>query len=545
MTEIQLCRRLMVWIAPYWTMFALAIGSLIAIALTTSLLPLLIKQLLDNAQTSENELEQLEFVLLTILGLLVTRGIACFSSSYSSSWISGKIGIDFRKTLFEKLLALPISYAEKPDSDKFNAYFCTHIDQATAGIAQILNILLKEIFTITGLLMVMLFVNLEFSLMGLLIMLIIGSIMQFVSQINDSNQKILPSSFDSPLLSLTSAQHIKSIKLDGGQSQEGQHFYHSIEQQRRFILKQAAIKMFSQTIALILITAILAAFFFLFKQQLNLHMMTAGDTGALITAALMLVLPARRLLNMRLSLQNQFQVIHHIDLLLAQQDEPDGGQARLARTRGHLRFEEVSICNYSSSRPPLFNLTLTIQSGEIVALASSNDDREKTLIDLIARFIRPTNGRILLDDIDIATIKLTDLRANMAWLTPDIRLLNDTIAANIAYGTTRCATEASIMKAARTCHVTEFAREMPHGLQTRIGLKDVELSENQRQCIIIARALLKNPAIVIIDETTAVFDTHCSLVDDALDTLIQNRTTLIISSQPDMLGKAHRIIKLT
>lgn len=188
---------------------------------------------------------------------------------------------------------------------------------------------------------------------------------------------------------------------------------------------------------------------------------------------------------------------------------------------------------------------MTIQSGEIVALASSSDDREKTLIDLIARFIRPTNGRILLDDIDIATIKLTDLRANMAWLTPDIRLLNDTIAANIAYGTTRCATEASIMKAARTCHVTEFAREMPHGLQTRIGLKDVELSENQRQCIIIARALLKNPAIVIIDETTAVFDTHCSLVDDALDTLIQNRTTLIISSQPDMLGKAHRIIKLT
>ncbi len=187
---------------------------------------------------------------------------------------------------------------------------------------------------------------------------------------------------------------------------------------------------------------------------------------------------------------------------------------------------------------------MTIQSGEIIALPSSNGGQEKTLIDLIARFIHPTNGRILLDDIDIATVKLADLRANIAWLTPDTKLLNDTIAANIAYGTMRCATEVSIMKVARTCNVTKFAREMPHGLQTKIGLKGVELAENQRQCIIIARALLKNPAIVIIDETTAIFDTDCPMVNHALDALIQGRTTLIISSQPNMLGKAHRVITI-
>ncbi len=545
MTEIQLFRRLMAWIAPYWTMCAFAISSLIVTALTTSLLPLLIKQLLDSVLNSKNDLEGFQFALLIILGLLIIRSIASFSSSCAINWISGKVGIALRAALFEKLLALPVSYPGQDDLDKLNTYFLSNIDQATDGIAQILNILVKEIFIVIGLLIVMLFVNLEFSLMGLLIMLIIGSIMQLVSQINDSNQKIPPPSIDSPLLSLTSTQHIKSIKLDDSQPQEGQHFYNSIEHQRTLILKQAIIKTFSQTLALIIIAVILAAFFFLFKQQLNLHMMTAGDTGALIIAVLMLVTPVKRLLDMQLSLQNRFQVIHHINSLLAQQNESDSGSIEISHARGQLRFEEVSVCNYSQICPPLFNLTLTIQPGEIVALAGSSDGQERTLIDLIPRFIHPSDGRILLDGIDIATIKLTDLRANIAWLTPDTRLLNDTIAANIAYGTTRCATEASIIKVTRACHVTKFAREMPYGLQTRIDTKDIELSENQRQCILIARALLKNPAIVIIDETTSVFDTHCALVEDALDALMRNRTTLIISSQPNMLGKAHRILDLT
>ncbi|SDY84445.1 ABC transporter transmembrane domain-containing protein [Nitrosomonas sp. Nm58] len=544
MTEIQLFRRLMTWIAPYWTMFAFAISSLIAIALTTSLLPLLIKQLLDSVLNSKNDLEGFQFTLLTILGLLIIRSIASFSSSYTINWISGKVGMDLRETLFEKLLALPVSYPEQHDSDKLNAYFFSNIDQVTDGITQILAILVKEIFIVIGLLIVMFRVNWEFSLMELLIMLAIGSIMQLVSQENDSNQRTPHPSIGSPLPSLTSIKHIKSIKLDGSQSQESQHFCNSIEHQRNLILKQAVIKTFSKTIALIIITTLLAAFFFLFKQQLNLHMMTAGDTGAMIIAALMLVVPIRRLLNMQLSLQNRFQVIHHIDSLLTQQNESDSGSVEIARTRGQLRFEEVSVYNYSQTCPPLFNLTLTIQPSEIVALASSSDGQERTLIDLIARFIHPSEGRILLDNIDIATIKLTDLRANIAWLTPDTKLLNDTIAANIAYGTTRCATEASIIKVARTCHVTKFARGMPYGLQTRIDTKDIELSENQRQCILIARALLKNPAIVIIDETTAVFNTHCALVDDALDNLIRHRTTLIISPRATMLEKAHRILEL-
>ncbi|SDX08728.1 ABC transporter transmembrane domain-containing protein [Nitrosomonas communis] len=543
MIEIQMLRRLMIWVVPYWTMFAFAIISLITIAVTTSLLPLFIKPLLDNILTSQHGLEEFQFALLAILGLLITRSLASFSCSYATSWVSGKVGIDLRRTLFDKLLALPLSYPKETNSDKLNINLFSEIEHATDSIAQILIIFVKEILTITGLLIVMILLNWEFSFMGFLIAVVIGLIMQFVSQASNSHQKV-PSLLITPTF-LTSCKHIKSIKLDGSQSQESQHFCNSIDHQRNLALKQVVAKTFSKTIAFIMIATILTVFFFLFKQQISLGMMTVGDASALITAVLMLVLPVRRVLNIQTSPQNKFQVIHNVDALLAQQNETDPGKVEIANARGQIRFEEVNAGNYSQTCPPLFNLTLTIQPGEIIALPGSSQGQERTLIDLIARFIHPASGRILLNDVDIATIKLTDLRAKIAWITPDTRLLNDTIAANIAYGTMRCATEASIMKVARTCHVTTFAREMPHGLQTRIDNQDIKFTENQRQRILIARALLKNPAIVIIDETTSVFDTDCRLVNNALDALIQNRTTLIASSQPNMLGKAHRIIKLT
>ncbi len=349
MIEIQLLRRFMTWIVPYWTMLAFAITSLATIAVTTSLLPLLIKQLLNNILVSQHGLEEFQFALLTILALLIIRSLASFSCDYAISWISGKVGIDLRRTLFEKLLALPLSHPEEADPDNLNISLFSEIEQATDSIAQILIIFVKEILTITGLLIVMMLLNWEFSFMGLLIALVIGLIMQFISQVSNSHQKT-PHLLIAPTF-LTSSKHIKSIKLDGSQSQESQHFCNSIDHQRIFALKQVAAKTFSKTIAFIMIATILVAFFLLFKQQISLGMMTVGDACALITAVLMLILPVRRVLNIQTSLQNRFQVIHNIDSLLAQQNETDSGKVKVARACGQIRFEEVSACNLFTILP--------------------------------------------------------------------------------------------------------------------------------------------------------------------------------------------------
>lgn len=543
MTETFLFQRLRTWFAPYHGMLAFAVISLVVIALTTSLLPILIKQLIDHVGISQ-KLEGTQFIQLTIVSLLALRGIASLASNYSVNWVSGKIGSDLRMVLFEKCMALPATHSERPGSEKFTAYFVSDIDQATKGIAQLLSIAGKELFTLIGLLIVMFFLSWEFSLMGLLIALVIGAIIQFISRASNSSQLASGELMNSHILSRTSHTHIKLIKLDNAQSQESEYFRNLIEDERSLALKRAIIKTIGKIIAFLIIAAMLAAFFLLFMQQLSLDKLTVGDACALITAILLLILPLKRLLCIYTSLQNKFRIMRDIDSLLAQQNETDSGNIEIAQARGQLLFEKVSVHPPFQKRPLLLDFTLTLRQGEIIGLTSSGNGHEQVLIDLIARFANPINGRILLDGVDIATLKLTDLRAYITWVTPDNELLNDTIAANIAYGTTRCETEANIMKTARICHVTSFARKMPQGLQTKIDNKNITLTEHQRQCILIARAFLKNPTIVVIDESATLFDTHCTSVNDALDTLIRNRTTLIISSRPAMLEKACRIIQI-
>lgn len=543
MTEAFLFQRLRAWFAPYYGMLAFAVISMVIIALTTSLLPILIKQLIDHVVISQ-KLEGTQFIQLTIVSLLALRGIASLASNYSVYWVSGKIGIDLQMVLFEKCMALPATHPERPDPDKFATHFVSNIDQATESIAQLLSLLGKELFTVIGLLIVMFFLNWEFSLMGLLIALVIGAILQFISQANNSDQ-LTPGELMNPhILSRTSLTHIKLIKLDNAQSQESEYFRNLIAHEQSLALKRGIIRTIVKIIAFLIIAAMLAAFCLLFMQQLSLDKLTVGDTCALTTAILLLIFPLKRLLCTYTSLQNKFQIMRDIDSLLVQQNEMDSGNIEIAQTRGQLRFDKVSVHLPSQNYPLLLNFTLAMRQGEIIGLTSSDNGHERVLIDLIARFVNPTNGRILLDGIDIASFKLTDLRAYIAWVTPDTELLNETIAANIAYGTTRCETEANIMKTARVCHVAPFARKMPQGLQTKIDNKNIALTEYQRQCILIARAFLKNPTIVIIDENTTLFDINCASVNDALDTLIRNRTTLIISSRPAMLEKACRVIKI-
>lgn len=148
----------------------------------------------------------------------------------------------------------------------------------------------------------------------------------------------------------------------------------------------------------------------------------------------------------------------------------------------------------------------------------------------------------MLDGIDIATLKSEEIGAKVAWISPDMSLLEDTLAANIAYGTMHCATEAQLTAIARVSHVADFAREMPYGLQTRINKDGLTSSEALKQCVLLARALLKNPAIVIIDESFAEFELSNEKVDHALDVLMQGRTSIIISTRQPMIQKAQKIV---
>jgi subfamily B ATP-binding cassette protein MsbA len=210
-----------------------------------------------------------------------------------------------------------------------------------------------------------------------------------------------------------------------------------------------------------------------------------------------------------------------------------------------VRFEDVSFSYEEAGKPALDSVSLVIAPGETVALVGASGAGKTTLANLVPRFYHPTRGRVLLDGHDLETLTLASLRANIALVSQDVVLFNDTVAANIAYGLMNGAAERDIIAAAEAAHAMEFIREMPQGLATLVGENGVKLSGGQRQRLAIARALLKNAPVLVLDEATSALDTESERhVQAALEALMRGRTTLVIAHRLSTVEKADRIVAL-
>jgi subfamily B ATP-binding cassette protein MsbA len=224
-------------------------------------------------------------------------------------------------------------------------------------------------------------------------------------------------------------------------------------------------------------------------------------------------------------------------------EEKDEGTHTMGRSRGHLKFDDVCFRYPGAEKDALSQIDLEIRPGESVALVGSSGSGKSTLMSTIPRFQVLSQGSIQLDGVDICDLSLADLRANMALVTQNVVLFNDTVAANIAYGLKDIATEADIIAAAEAAHAMEFIRELPLGLATQIGENGARLSGGQRQRISIARALLKDAPILLLDEATSALDTESErLVQVAIDNLKRGRTTLTIAHRLSTIANADRVV---
>ena len=272
---------------------------------------------------------------------------------------------------------------------------------------------------------------------------------------------------------------------------------------------------------------------------------TVGGFVSFITAMLMLLQPLKRLTGVNEQLQRGLAAAESIFSLLDHAPEPDTGKTVLSRARGELVFENVGMRYANAERPALRDVSLAIRAGETVALVGASGGGKTTLANLVPRFYQPTSGRLLLDGHDLRDLTLESLRANIALVSQEVALFNDTVAANIAYGARAGAAEAEVIAAAEAAHAMGFIREMPQGLQTLVGENGVRLSGGQRQRIAIARTLLKNAPILILDEATSALDSESERqVQAALERLMQGRTTLVIAHRLSTIEKADRIVVL-
>ena len=546
MTGHQLYTRLTGYVAPYWGMFALALPSMLVLAATEPALPVLLKLMLDGTLVNQNH-ELVQLVPLAVIAFFAVRGVASYLSIYALNWVSSRLVMDLRMAMFDRLLMWPVRYYADHASDNLVGKVTSDTSCTVDTAAATVSVLARDALTIIALLAWMFYLDLKSALLALLM---IPLIMLIVRSSNEQRQKsdreAAPTLDGMTRVLHESIKNHKVVKLDGGQQHQSQRFRDEVDRAHRATMKQATAKAFSTALVHMAVGVALAVAIYPAAQQAATDGATTGSFVSLSMAMLLLILPVKRITVAHISRHQGWTAAGSIFSLLGQEAEPDTGTVVISRARGELRFEQVGFHYQPQAGATLQDITLTLAPGETLALVGPAGSGKTTLAGLVPRFFQPDSGKILLDGHGLTTITLTSLRANIALVSREMTLFNDTVAANIAYGARARATEAEIIAAMHAAHAAEFIRELPQGLQTIVGEQGVQLSDGQRLRIAIARAWLKNPPILILDETAPELDVESrQQVQAALTTLMQGRTTIVIAQRRStMVEKADHIIVL-
>jgi ATP-binding cassette, subfamily B, bacterial MsbA len=538
--------RLLSYLRPYWKVFALAVLGMVCTAATEPVFPAIMKYLLDNGfKTGDSRLVWL--IPLGIVALFSARGILSFCTNYLMTWISTRLVIDLRRQLFGKILTMPTQTFHEQSAGKLISRLIYDTDNVNHAATNVLVTAVRESLTAIALLLYLLYLDWKLTLITLTIGPLIAFILKGMSRRIRAASR---SSFEalramSHTIEETTDAH-KVIRIFGGQEQQRERFFRNTDSFRRSMMREAvpasAITPITHLVASVAVASIT---FLALSQTTGQASASAGGFVSFIAAMLLLISPIKQLTAINPIMQRGLSACESVFHLLDEPDEPDAGRRELLNARGDIRFEHVSFRYPDSERLALNDVSFLVSAGQTVALVGASGGGKTTISTLIPRFYSPTGGRILIDEIDLQELTLASLRHNIALVSQDIVLFNDTVAANIAFGARWEHTREDVIAAARAAYAWDFILQLPEGLDTLIGEDGAKLSGGQRQRIAIARALLKNAPILILDEATSALDTESERqVQAALATLMKNRTTLVIAHRLSTIEHADNILVL-
>jgi subfamily B ATP-binding cassette protein MsbA len=544
MIRAHLFLRLLRRLVPYWKLLLLALFAMTTMAAALASLPILIKQILESTFIDEDP-SLMQTAVLAMIALFIIRGIASYLSIFTVNKATGKLGIDLRLDFFNKLLTLPVSqYSHLNKNNEINTLI-SNIHQITQTTPRYITIITQDSLAIIGLIICTLYLNQEFSLLLLLVTSFVALVTQMThSHLSRPDQESLLASKNLIQHLSQSIAHHRKIRIDGGQMYESQRLGKISETIYHAEMQQAIVKAIAVPAGQIITALILTAVIYMVALQVITGALNLHEVGALISVVLLLILPIQRIAGLPKQLAHDQKIIETIFSFLDQASEHDTGIISIPHVSGKFVFEQVRFCSDAHAIPILNHINFTIKPGEVTVFTGYTAEEKNALINLILHLQQPASGRILLDDHPLADIQLNNLHANIAMLTEDDYLLDEKIAGNIAYGTMRCANEAKITTAAHASHAMEFIRHMPEGLQTQIGKTDTTINKQQFRQLAIARALVKNAPILILDEIPTHEESNPGNLLSALEKLMQNRTTLIFNQHIPQLKKIDRIVVL-
>jgi ATP-binding cassette, subfamily B, bacterial MsbA len=539
---MKIFKRLLNLARPHLLKFLFAMLCMLTVGALTSSLAFLVKPALDEIFIKKNG-QMLRWIPLAVIALYLLKGICNYVQTILMSFIGQRIIADLRNTLYWQIQKQSLAFFTKHPTGLLMSRITNDVSSIQGAVSEAVTSLLRDSSTLIFLVFVVFYRDWQLAIIGMLVFpLTVFPIAKFGEKMRKvaTRTQVTMGSLTTMLQETISG--VRIVKAFGREDYENQRFAQNNERLFNLTLKSVTINALSSPFMEFLGGIGIAAIIFYGGNQVINGKSTPGTFFSFLTALIMLYEPIKRLTNVNNTIQQGIagaeRVFSLIDNVPDIQNKP--GALALPKIAREIEIRNVTFC-YEET-PVLRNVNLKMKAGDVIAFVGMSGGGKTTLVNLIPRFYDVTTGQILIDDVDIREVTMESLRSQMAIVTQQTILFNDTVRSNIAYGDIT-KTEEDIRRAARAANAHDFIINLPKGYETVIGELGTKLSGGEKQRLSIARALLKDAPILILDEATSSLDTEAEReVQEALDNLMKGRTTLVIAHRLSTMRHANHIV---
>ena len=538
-------KRLWGYTRKYWLMFAVGIVGVSLDAAMQAVFIRFVEPLIDRVFVAKDA-EYGMWLAAGIMGVVLLRIIGHFSGAYGMEWTGRRVVADLRRELFASYLQLPATFYDQNSAGQLISKLAYNSEQVAHAATKAVISAFRDIMLLVYLVIVMLSINARLTAVLLMLVPAVALVVTVISRkFRKISRNIQESMGDVAHVTEEAVIGQRVVKVFMGQATEESRFERVNERTRRLHMRMVATHMLSSSMVQLAAGVAMVALMLIATRPSMLDQITAGAFTSIFFAMVATIPPLKRLTTVQAQMQKGIAAAESIFIVIDTEKEIDSGSYKVDRARGELEFKNVSFQYDNSHRAVLDDISLRFPAGSVTALVGHSGSGKTTLAGLLPRFYTQNQGQILLDGRELADYQLDNLRQQIALVSQDVVLFNDTIAGNIAYGALTGTDRDAIIDAARAAHAMEFIEQLPEGLDTRLGEGGILLSGGQRQRLAIARALLKDAPVLILDEATSALDSESErAIQDALKEVIRDRTTLIIAHRLSTIESADQVIVL-
>ncbi|VDH06585.1 lipid A export permease/ATP-binding protein MsbA [Bordetella trematum] len=532
-------------VGSHWKGLLLAVLLMAGAAATQPTLAVIMKPLIDGGFAGDKP-QYIWTVPLAVVGLIFLRGVCNFFSDYLLAWVANNVLLGIRREMFDRLLSLPDADFKRGDTGRLLNRFTIDAGNVTGYATDVLTVLVRETLVVISLIGVLLYMSWLLTVIILVVMPVsIWIARKFARRLRRINRETVNMNAELTRVVSEGIDGQRVVKLFDGFEVERGRFAYVNARLRRFAMRTAVADAALTPLTQVCISVAVAAVIAVALGQANMGTLTAGAFAAFMSALAQIFDPIKRLTNLASKMQKMLVAAESVFTLVDQIPEVDEGTRELAEpVRGKIQFRQIAHRYPDADHDTLRDIDFTVEPGQTIALVGRSGSGKTTLVNMLPRFVLPTSGEILIDDVPINELNLRSLRSHLSLVSQDVVLFDDTIAANVGYGALgKKADDERIMAALTDANLHDFVKSQPQGIHTQVGENAARLSGGQRQRLAIARALIKNAPILILDEATSALDNESERqVQSSLERLMHGRTTLVIAHRLSTVQNADRII---